>query len=313
MLLGRYQAHKLSMTNNPKMQRHTQKSRAQRKRASKLPKTVLALFVTLLPIVLLAFSMVSALNDPRQVTPLAPIVSSTEPIKLFQEPLLSITFDDGSESVYSKAAPILHKYGIPTTQYIISGSLKDRNYLSAAQIRALDAAGHDIQSHTVSHADLVALDDEDIARELKQSREELSKLLGHQVTDFASPLNRYDQRVVDTIKQHYRSHRNTVADINNASDKNFNIANSFTPYDIIGFSVRTNTKPEQIQRYIDTAKQKNAWIVLIYHEVNPDSKSYYNVKPDQFEAQMKTVRDSAIRTTTVGQALDAYFSSQGTN
>jgi peptidoglycan/xylan/chitin deacetylase (PgdA/CDA1 family) len=56
---------------------------------------------------------------------------------LFGQPLLSVTFDDGWESVYTQAMPILQRDGIRTTQYVLSGTEKDPLYMSWAQIGAM--------------------------------------------------------------------------------------------------------------------------------------------------------------------------------
>jgi biofilm PGA synthesis lipoprotein PgaB len=71
-----------------------------------------------------------------------------------------ITFDDGYESYYSKAFPILENYGFPSVQFVITGRLRDtadrkrENMtppLTHQQVRELLASGLvEVGSHTYS-------------------------------------------------------------------------------------------------------------------------------------------------------------------
>lgn len=245
-------------------------------------------------------------SDPRSTMALEQMEAPRAAPKLFEEPIVSVTFDDGWESIYRHAAPVLEKYGIRTTQYILSGQFDHYNYLSEEQVLSLQKAGHDIQSHTITHSDLRRMDDQQLVKELSESKEVISELTGTPVTDFASPLNSYDERTLREIKRHYRSHRNTLASADQPSDKDFNLSSNFNRWDIIGFSVRRTTTAEQIKEYLAEAKNRNAWAVLIYHEVNAESASYYAVTPKQFDAQMKAVAQSGLRIATMDEVMDYY-------
>lgn len=127
-----------------------------------------SLFVCLVAILPLAsaaqWSHVFADDDPRKVLSLPAfheraVDATSEAPQLFEHPLITVTFDDGWESIYTVAMPKLSKYGIVTTQYIITDTDKQVNYMSDAQIATVEGAGHEIDSHTVSHADVTTLTD----------------------------------------------------------------------------------------------------------------------------------------------------------
>src|SRR5690606_1721656 len=101
-------------------------------------------------------------NDKRRATPLAnmqtrAIDAGNAPIKPFGEPIITVTFDDGWESIYTDAMPLLQKYGIPTTQYVLSDEERNPLYLTFDQIHAMDRAGHEIACHGGDHTDLTIL------------------------------------------------------------------------------------------------------------------------------------------------------------
>lgn len=88
-----------------------------------------------------------------------------------EKPII-LTFDDGYKDNAVNALPILKKYGMKGTIFVVTDYL-DRfdNYLSWADARALERDGTLIvESHTMSHADLSKLSEEEIRHEFIGSR-----------------------------------------------------------------------------------------------------------------------------------------------
>jgi peptidoglycan/xylan/chitin deacetylase (PgdA/CDA1 family) len=117
-----------------------------------------------------------------------------------------ITIDDGYDSAYTVAWPILRKLGYPFTlflytDYIAGGPKAGGASLSWEQVAEMRDAGVGIQSHTVSHADLrrkrhKGKDYEKwLWNELNGSKEMLERRLGIRVTALALPYGRYDAHV----------------------------------------------------------------------------------------------------------------------
>jgi len=270
--------------------------------------SAIAILFTIAPLLSLSLWIhTTYFSDPRGTIALQAISATDKPLQPFETPMVSVTFDDGWESVYRHGAPILSKYQIPTTQYILSGQFDHYSYLSQEQVLSLQKAGHDIQSHTITHSDLKRVSDEQLTQELEQSKRDISTLIGTTTTDFASPLNSYDERTLREIKQHYRSHRTTVASVDQPTDKDFNLKSNFNQWEIVAFSVRRNTTAQQIENYLKEAAKRNAWAVLVYHEIDAESSSYYAVTPQEFDAQMKTVKNSGLQITTMDQTLDTLL------
>lgn len=110
-----------------------------------------------------------------------------------------LTFDDGYLSHYTHAKPVLRRLGWPGVLYLTTKSIGPGG-LTVKQVRGLIKAGWEIDSHTLTHADLTALDDAALARELEDSRAELRRRFGVPVHFFAYPAGRNDARVREATR-----------------------------------------------------------------------------------------------------------------
>ena len=99
-----------------------------------------------------------------------------------------ITFDDGGESYYTSAADRLEALGWRGHCFVTTDFIGQRGFLTAAQIRELDARGHVIGSHSATHpARFSALSAAEMRREWSDSRVALEDLLGRAVTVASVP------------------------------------------------------------------------------------------------------------------------------
>jgi peptidoglycan/xylan/chitin deacetylase (PgdA/CDA1 family) len=121
-----------------------------------------------------------------------------------------LTFDDGYESVYSNALPILEKSSLRSIVFVIGRAVGKRSnwdvypgakrfrHMDADQIRMVSEAGVKIGSHTASHRNLTQLTDDKLYFELRESKRILEDITGLEVDSISYPFGRYDMRVVNT-------------------------------------------------------------------------------------------------------------------
>ncbi len=108
-----------------------------------------------------------------------------------ENPIL-ITFDDGYMDNYTSAQPILEKYGMRATYFIITGCVGAAGYLDWDQLREILGAGGSVGSHTAGHYDLRTLSDARQEKELRESKKTLEERLGINVIAFCYPSGRFN-------------------------------------------------------------------------------------------------------------------------
>ena len=128
----------------------------------------------------------------------------------------ALTFDDGFRSVYEVAFPILRKYGLPATVFVVGGTLGAKRLpidwttgtppaglatLSPDQISEMSSSRITFGSHGQTHRDLTTLSPSECERELIESRTTLEDVLGDAVGLFAYPLGTHNAAVRDAVER----------------------------------------------------------------------------------------------------------------
>ncbi len=123
--------------------------------------------------------------------------SSTPPDKT-----LVLTFDDGYRSFYTHVFPILKKYNIPATEYVITQDIGKHGSLTWAMIRELENSGLvEIGSHTVNHVSLKSISAEKQRYQLEQSKTILEKELRVPITTVAYPFGLYNETTKEIAEE----------------------------------------------------------------------------------------------------------------
>ncbi|MBK9944162.1 MAG: polysaccharide deacetylase family protein [Kouleothrix sp.] len=105
---------------------------------------------------------------------------------------IALTFDDGYEDAYTNALPILQRYGMVGTFYIVNSLVGQPGYMTWDQLAVLRDAGMELGAHSVSHLNLTTLDQATAAAEIGQSKTDLESRLGISVSSFCYPAGFYD-------------------------------------------------------------------------------------------------------------------------
>jgi len=104
-----------------------------------------------------------------------------------QKPII-ITFDDGYEDNYITAYPILQKYNMKASIFVVTNDIDTSGMLTTGQIKELSDSGIvRIYPHTASHTDLTTLSSDEIENEFKESKEKIYEITGKDVNVISYP------------------------------------------------------------------------------------------------------------------------------
>jgi peptidoglycan/xylan/chitin deacetylase (PgdA/CDA1 family) len=117
---------------------------------------------------------------------------------------IGLSFDDGCRDVAENALPVLAERGFRATVFVATGVTDGRAtfrwyrdqppLLSWDEIKALDGGVLQFEAHTVTHPNLLVLDDDAAAAEIAGSKLELEEQLGREVTAFSYPAGLFGPR-----------------------------------------------------------------------------------------------------------------------
>jgi peptidoglycan/xylan/chitin deacetylase (PgdA/CDA1 family) len=106
---------------------------------------------------------------------------------------VAITFDDGFRDTLTVALPLLEKYRLPITLFVVAGFVGQDGYLSAEELREI--ARHPlvtIGAHGLRHRHFTRLSSEEARLELRESRSLLENITGRKIDLMAWPFGECD-------------------------------------------------------------------------------------------------------------------------
>ncbi len=114
-----------------------------------------------------------------------------------------LTFDDGYLDNFTNAFPLLQKYGMTGTFFVLTGRADagDPAYLSWDMIQAMSNAGMDIQLHSRDHLDMRGRSFDWLFFQIIGGRQSIEGHTGKPVIFLAYPSGKYDASVLQFLKQ----------------------------------------------------------------------------------------------------------------
>jgi peptidoglycan/xylan/chitin deacetylase (PgdA/CDA1 family) len=112
-----------------------------------------------------------------------------------------LSFDNGYASQYTNAMPVLRRLGWVGDENIqLTGLPPSQGGLTDAQVRGLLAAGWELDTQGISHADLITLDASELHYQVATARQVLQKRYGVPVNWFCYPSGHYNATVIAAVK-----------------------------------------------------------------------------------------------------------------
>ncbi len=212
----------------------------------------------------------------------------------FSRPLVTLTFDDGWANHATVGRLKLGQHEMDGTFYVLSGVVNVNPYMSTAQVLQLQNAGHEIASHTVTHADLPTISSSQQDYELRQSKTDLEAMISAPVQNFCSPYGHYDDAVLAKVRPLYSSHRTVQRGFNTRADTDI--------YRLRVQNIYSTTTRAEVESWLETARAQGSWLILVYHQLigNPGPN---DTTPAAFEQQLQAIQASGIAVKTMAGAM----------
>jgi peptidoglycan/xylan/chitin deacetylase (PgdA/CDA1 family) len=99
----------------------------------------------------------------------------------------SLTFDDGHESDYTEAFPVLCELGLRATFFVVPTLVETPGYVTWSQLREMVTAGMEIGSHSLTHPFMDKLGPSELEREWGESKAMIEGRLGSAVRSASLP------------------------------------------------------------------------------------------------------------------------------
>lgn len=126
---------------------------------------------------------------------------------------LALSFDDGFSSVFDNALEILNRHQLQAVLFLVANLVGKTNewdlregeviepLMDATQVRTWLASGHEIGSHTLTHARLSRLSLRDAREEISASKKRLEDLFAVPIEHFCYPYGEYDDHVRNLVME----------------------------------------------------------------------------------------------------------------
>lgn len=139
----------------------------------------------------------------------------------YDKPVI-LTFDDGYDDNYTELYPLLQKYHVKATIFVISSAIGTSHKMDEAQICELADSGLvSIQSHTVTHEYLDSMNEESLIYEMAESKLALTRLTGREPYVLCYPTGKYSNLSLEVTARYYTFGLKMVGGLYNTSDNPF--------------------------------------------------------------------------------------------
>jgi len=203
----------------------------------------------------------------------------------FDDSCLSLSFDDGLKSHYEIVYPALLGRGFGGTFFVLANMTSFEGYelMNENEMRELYEDGFEIGSHTVDHANLNVVSEEELVFEVSESKRQLESY-GFEVYSLAFPYGKFNDKVLEVSQRFYSVGRA--------------IFNSEPRFHVYSYALEGNTSALDVCDKIKYAKENNLWLVLTMHDIN-SNPGEWETSIEDFNLILDRIDEAEIRAESI--------------
>jgi len=230
--------------------------------------------------------------------PTEPALVVKQPGVVFNNTVVSLTFDDGDADNYAVRS-VLAENNLHATFYIVSGFTNSNGYMTDDQLRDLYNDGNEIGGHTLSHTNLESVNGAELEREVCQDRSSLVSY-GFEVTSFAYPFGHYTDEARQTVMDCGYGNARGVSDGPESVPSVDAYGLRAMPY------IVSDTRFPKMVRYVTEVENNGGgWAIFVFHHVC-DGCDQYAIKPEifsEFARWLGAQQSNGLVVKTVGDVI----------
>lgn len=229
-----------------------------------------------------------------------------------QRAKLIFTFDDGTVGDL-EAEPILTANNQKAVSFIAVSWVGSTNFMTLEDLKKLQSKGWDISSHTMSHPNLTALDNNAMVKELNDSYDWFIENGFQKSAGFlAYPFGYYNDNVIRETKKRYIFARTVISE---GAQPHLSPELGDDLYKLKMVEARNNTSAQSIKDRINTTIDEGRLIILLFHRIvdkNPTEYQYLKSDFKEISDYIKS-RNSDIDVVTFSDYLTTDVDITATN
>ncbi len=209
--------------------------------------------------------------------------------------MLTFNFDDGFQSAYDIAFPMLEKAGFASTAYVITRSaLGHKEYMTWQEVANLAAEGNEIGAHTRHHPQLTTLSPAQAYDEILGSKQDL-EFEGYHPNTFAYPKGDYNKVTEDMVKDAgFKGARITQPTLSDPSTDRFALRRQ---------RMQQDTQWEEVKKSIDDAIAQHKWDILVMHRIDEGTNAE-SIDHELLQQTIDYVKQTGIPVVTTEEGID---------
>ena len=207
----------------------------------------------------------------------------------------SLSFDDFPRSAWTIAGPLLGRRGVRASYYAAGGFCGRPDRFTAADLREVRDAGHELGCHTFSHRAAPSLSDAEFAADLDRNTQFLEAEAGVAPHTFAWPYGLVSAGAKREVRRRFAAARGVQGGV---------IARRLDAGQLCARPLEARSwSAAAVEAAVAEASARRGWVVFFTHDV-AEAPTPFGCTPAMLEHLLETLARAELDVAPVAEAMD---------